>query len=142
MAETKKCPYCSEEILIDAHPHIGSNKLPKVVQSIRETIINCGGEIHFDSRVTDFIIKEDKIAGVDLVKNLCYEASRKTITVGFLGGFGDIAEGVAKRQKLANPNLKVVFAGPGDPTISYDSRLKKQLLAKERAMKHLFHAKP
>lgn len=53
-----------EEILIDAHPHIGSNKLPKVVQSIRETIINCGGEIHFDSRVTDFIIKENKVCGV------------------------------------------------------------------------------
>jgi hypothetical protein len=53
-----------EEILIDAHPHIGSNKLPKVVQSIRETIINCGGEIHFDSRVTDFIKHENKISGV------------------------------------------------------------------------------
>lgn len=53
-----------EEILIDAHPHIGSNKLPKVVQSIRETIISCGGEIHFDSRVTDFVKRENKICGV------------------------------------------------------------------------------
>jgi len=53
-----------EEILIDAHPHIGSNKLPKVVQSIRETIINCGGEIHFDSRVTDFVKRENKVCGV------------------------------------------------------------------------------
>ncbi|MDP2036966.1 MAG: FAD-dependent oxidoreductase, partial [Ignavibacteria bacterium] len=53
-----------EEILIDAHPHIGSNKLPKVVQSIRETIINYGGEIHFDSRVTDFVKWENKVCGV------------------------------------------------------------------------------
>jgi hypothetical protein len=52
------------EILIDAHPHIGSNKLPQVVQSIRETILRCGGEIHFDSRITDFIIDETKIKGV------------------------------------------------------------------------------
>ena len=52
------------EILIDAHPHIGSNRLPKVVQTIRETIINCGGEIHFNARVTDFIIKGKRITGL------------------------------------------------------------------------------
>ncbi len=54
----------AKDILIDAHPHIGSNKLPDVVKSIRETIINCGGEIHFNSRVTDFILNEKKILGV------------------------------------------------------------------------------
>ena len=53
-----------EEILIDAHPHIGSNKLPNVVKSIRETILKCGGEIHFESRVTDFILNDKKIKGV------------------------------------------------------------------------------
>lgn len=53
-----------EEIIIDAHPHIGSNKLPKVVQAIRETILNCGGEIYFDSRVTDLLKKDNKITGV------------------------------------------------------------------------------
>lgn len=53
-----------EEILIDAHPHIGSNVLPKVVKSIRETIQNCGGEICFNSRVTDFIMNNNKMIGV------------------------------------------------------------------------------
>lgn len=53
-----------EEILIDAHPHIGSNKLPKVVQQIRETILKHGGEIYFDSKVTDFIINNSTIKGV------------------------------------------------------------------------------
>lgn len=53
-----------KEILIDAHPHIGSNILPKVVQTIRQTIIDCGGEIHFDSRVTDFILIEKKMKGL------------------------------------------------------------------------------
>lgn len=52
------------EIMIDAHPHIGSNKLPGVVQSMRETIISHGGEIHFDSRVTEFILNNNKIEGV------------------------------------------------------------------------------
>ncbi len=44
------------EILVDAHPHIGSNKLPQVVAAIRESILAAGGEIHFDSRVVDLII--------------------------------------------------------------------------------------
>lgn len=53
-----------QEILIDAHPHIGSNKLPKLVANIRETILQCGGEIYFNSRVTDFVIEQNKIKGV------------------------------------------------------------------------------
>ena len=51
----------TDQILVDAHPHIGTNKLPKVVQNIRETILNFGGEIHFETRVTDLIIKNNKI---------------------------------------------------------------------------------
>ena len=53
-----------EEILIDAQPHIGTNKLPKLIASIRENIIKAGGEIHFNSKVTDFIIKDNIIYGV------------------------------------------------------------------------------
>lgn len=53
-----------QEILIDAHPHIGSNKLPKLVENIRETVLSCGGEIYFNSRVTDFIVEQNKIKGV------------------------------------------------------------------------------
>ncbi len=52
------------DILVEAHPHIGSNKLPGVVQNIRETIIQHGGEIHFGQFVTDFILKEGRILGV------------------------------------------------------------------------------
>ncbi|KJD35459.1 FAD-binding protein [Tamlana sedimentorum] len=51
----------THQILVDAHPHIGTNKLPKVVQNIRETILNYGGEIHFNTRVTDFVIKNNTI---------------------------------------------------------------------------------
>ena len=56
----------TDQILVDAHPHIGTNKLPKVVQNIRETILKYGGEIHFKSRVTDFVIKNDKIQAIKL----------------------------------------------------------------------------
>jgi len=51
----------TDQILIDAHPHIGTNKLPKVVQNIRETILKFGGEIHFETRVVDFDIKNNSI---------------------------------------------------------------------------------
>lgn len=59
----------NEEIRIYSHPHIGSNKLPKIIQSIRETIQNCNGEIHFEKKVTDFIINQNKINGVIVNEN-------------------------------------------------------------------------
>jgi len=54
----------SQDILFDAHPHIGTNKLPQLVADLRESIIAAGGEIHFDTRVTDLIIREGEIKGV------------------------------------------------------------------------------
>ena len=71
--------------------------------------------------------RRERIAGVDLVENLCKEAGKKAIRVGFLGGFGSVAQRVAERQKMRFPKLKVAFAGPGNPTIGYDSRLKMAL---------------
>ena len=58
----------TEDILVDARPHIGTNKLPAIITSIRESILNAGGEIHFDCRVTDFIIRSGKVAGVQTEK--------------------------------------------------------------------------
>lgn len=54
----------TEQILVDAHPHIGTNKLPVVVANIRKTILDGGGEIHFETRMTDFLLKNSKIFGV------------------------------------------------------------------------------
>ncbi|MDA7794551.1 FAD-binding protein, partial [Flavobacteriales bacterium] len=53
-----------EDILIDAQPHIGTNKLPKIIANIRQTIESNGGEIHFNTKVVDFIISNSKIDGV------------------------------------------------------------------------------
>jgi uncharacterized FAD-dependent dehydrogenase len=53
-----------EDILFDAHPHIGTNKLPQVVADLRESIIQAGGEIHFNTRVVDFILTDGELSGV------------------------------------------------------------------------------
>lgn len=52
------------DILVDAHPHIGSNRLPKIIAAMRKTILECNGEIHFNTRITDLIISERAVKGV------------------------------------------------------------------------------
>ena len=56
----------TEQILVDAHPHIGTNKLPKIIENIRENILKFGGEIHFETKVTDFVIKDNKLQAIQL----------------------------------------------------------------------------
>jgi uncharacterized FAD-dependent dehydrogenase len=56
----------TEEILFDTHPHIGTNKLPKLVAALREQVIAAGGFVHFDSRVVDLIIESNECRGVKL----------------------------------------------------------------------------
>ena len=59
----------TSEIRVDAHPHIGTNKLPKIIQKIRETILEYGGNILFNSRVTDIILKNNKVVQKYLLLN-------------------------------------------------------------------------
>ena len=54
----------SEDILVDAHPHIGTDKLPRVIENIRKTIIGCGGEVHFQTRATELMIDGNSVNGV------------------------------------------------------------------------------
>ena len=56
----------TEDILIDARPHIGTNKLPQIITSITDSIKNAGGEIHFDTKVIGLLIDFAKIKGVEL----------------------------------------------------------------------------
>lgn len=56
-------------ILVDAHPHIGTNKLPKIISNMRETILKCGGEIHFESKLIDIHYKGDIVNAIQ-IKNL------------------------------------------------------------------------
>lgn len=57
----------NSNILADAHPHIGTDKLPRVIENMRNTILHCGGEVHFQTKMTSFIIEGDKVIGVEAV---------------------------------------------------------------------------
>ena len=62
----------SDNILIDAHPHIGTDKLPKVIENIRNQILESGGEVHFNTRVSNLILKDNKITGVETENGLTF----------------------------------------------------------------------
>lgn len=56
----------SDDILVDAHPHIGTNKLPQLIEQMRETILQAGGEVKFNARLSNFEIKKGKIESIQL----------------------------------------------------------------------------
>lgn len=91
-----------DEILYEAHPHIGTDRLPIVIKNMRETILHCGGEIHFDTKVSDFIVEENQLKGV--------VASDKT----FLGEAVILATGHSARdiyELLHEKNIKLEAKG-------------------------------
>ena len=55
----------STSILVDAHPHIGTDKLPRVIENMRNNIIECGGEVHFETRMDALIIEKNKVVGIE-----------------------------------------------------------------------------
>ncbi len=69
---------------------------------------------------------QERVTGVDLVENVCKAVIDKPIRIGFLGGFGNVAAEVKKRQKSKLNSLKVVLAESGDPTLEADLRLEKR----------------
>ena len=57
----------STSILADAHPHIGTDKLPRVIENMRNTIIKCGGEVHFQTKMTRLVVEGERVMGVEAV---------------------------------------------------------------------------
>ena len=57
----------STSILADAHPHIGTDKLPRVIENMRNTIIKCGGEVHFQTKMTRLVVEGERVTGVEAV---------------------------------------------------------------------------
>lgn len=55
----------SASILVDAHPHIGTDKLPRVIENMRNTILACGGEVHFQTKMTRLVISDDEVVGIE-----------------------------------------------------------------------------
>src|SRR5690606_4979001 len=72
----------THDIMIDAHPHIGTNKLPQIIQDIREKIIACGGKVLFETRVTDFVIKSNEVQGVVLQNGNTVSANKVILATG------------------------------------------------------------
>lgn len=72
----------SQDILVEAHPHIGTNKLPKIMEDMRLKIIEFGGEVLFDKRVVDFVIKNNAIAGAVLHTGETVEANQAILATG------------------------------------------------------------
>jgi uncharacterized FAD-dependent dehydrogenase len=71
-----------ERILIDAHPHIGSNLLPKVVMAMRQSILEAGGVVHFGAKVDQFILKDGRICGVNTVDGREFLSDRTILATG------------------------------------------------------------
>ena len=84
------------DILVDAHPHIGTNKLPQIIQDIREKIIEFGGQVLFETRVTDFILKNNSIQGVVTQKGETIHAHNVILATGHSAR--DIFELLAQKQ--------------------------------------------
>jgi len=72
----------TEDILVDARPHIGTNKLPQIITAMRESILNAGGEIYFDTKVTGFILKGRHIKGVKTADGASHEADALILATG------------------------------------------------------------
>jgi uncharacterized FAD-dependent dehydrogenase len=72
----------SPDILVEAHPHIGTNKLPQIIQDIREKIIECGGQVLFETRVTDFVVSKNEMQGVVTQKGDTISANNVILATG------------------------------------------------------------
>jgi len=88
----------TQDILVEAHPHIGTNKLPKIMEDMRYKIIEFGGEVRFENKVTDFIIKGNEIHGVIVNNDITIEAKKVILATGHSAR--DIFELLDKKQVL------------------------------------------
>ncbi|ADQ78335.1 monooxygenase FAD-binding protein [Paludibacter propionicigenes WB4] len=72
----------AEEILYEAHPHIGSDKLPIVIENISKTITSCGGEIHFEQKLTEILIENNQVVGCKTADGNTYNAKALILATG------------------------------------------------------------
>jgi uncharacterized FAD-dependent dehydrogenase len=72
----------TERILTDAHPHIGTNKLPHIIAAMRDQILESGGEVYFEQKVTEFVLHGDQITGVRTQDGTLYESKHVILATG------------------------------------------------------------
>jgi uncharacterized protein len=70
------------EILFDAHPHIGTNKLPHIITAMRDQIIACGGEVRFETRLADIVIEGDAVSGVKMADGSALQCRSVILATG------------------------------------------------------------
>ncbi len=71
-----------ENILYEAHPHIGTNKLPHIIEAMREMILSCGGEIHFNTKLTDIHVSSNQIKELVLNQHLRVPVQQVILATG------------------------------------------------------------
>jgi hypothetical protein len=124
-----------DDIMVDAHPHIGSNKLPNIISEIRENILRCGGEVHFNSKVTDFLINGNAITGVEVNGKDEHQAESVILATGHSAR--DIFELLHKKQiKIeAKPfalGVRVEHLQPEIDAIQYGQKERSEFLPASR----------
>ncbi len=72
----------SPDILVDAHPHIGTNKLPDIIAAMRENILRAGGDVRFGARVTGLVVRDGQMRGVTLQDGTTLDATRVVLATG------------------------------------------------------------
>lgn len=104
-----------EDILIESHPHIGTDRLPEIIKNIRKTIEHCGGEVRFQTKVTDLLIKNDRAIGVHTDKGDYYgpvilatgHSARDTYSMLHNVGVKLIPKGIAVGVRLEHPQVLI-----------------------------------
>lgn len=120
-----------DDILVDAHPHIGTNKLPQIIVSMREEIIKSGGEVHFESKVTDILIEDKKVKEIEINAQKNREFSEIILATGHSAR--DIFEllhkkGLQLKAKSFALGVRVEHRQEFIDTIQYSGRLNDEFL--------------
>lgn len=106
----------STSILADAHPHIGTDKLPGVIENMRKTIIACGGEVHFETRMDSLIIEGGKVTGIETNTGETFRgpvilatghSARDVYRWLYSNGIGIEAKGLAVGVRLEHPSMLI-----------------------------------
>lgn len=106
----------STSILADAHPHIGTDKLPGVIENMRKTIIACGGEVHFETRMDSLIIEDNKVTGIETNTGETFRgpvilatghSARDVYRWLYSNGIGIEAKGLAVGVRLEHPSMLI-----------------------------------
>ena len=112
----------SPSILSDAHPHIGTDKLPRVIENMRQTILRCGGEVHFQTRMEGVMIGGARVRGIqcrDLVSDREYELAADAVILAtghsardvyrwlYANGIEIEAKGLAVGVRLEHPSMLI-----------------------------------